>query len=145
MDPERVNEDWANTVVSELLTQTGDSPHAPGFGFAHFVMAVVRMRRANGGGAEARAKVVIAALQTLPVASEDSESEDEDDEGRWWCPVAVPEGAVPGESVLTVPLPGGAVIYAPVPEGIALDEGFAVAVPPDSVRAAVARSAQLHF
>jgi hypothetical protein len=114
LDPEKVNMDWANTLVAGVLGRDDNSPGDEGVDLFHFMDAIKKMRQSMGVDAKSRGRHV----KQLQNQGDDDDSDDEDENGaqQWFYPVTIPDGATPG-TVLTVPMPGGEVGFAPVGEG----------------------------
>mmetsp|Transcript_9810 Transcript_9810/g.11903 ORF Transcript_9810/g.11903 Transcript_9810/m.11903 type:complete len:1045 (+) Transcript_9810:1413-4547(+) len=146
LDPEKVNIEWANTLVAGVLGRDDNSPGDEGVDLIHFMDCIRQMRTSMGVDKRSVSQNVkrlkMERLKTAGagggggggggvenVDDVESDEEDEDEEATlspWHYPVHVPEGASPG-TILTIPLPGGEVGYAPVEDDNA--PGTVVKVP----------------
>jgi len=134
--PNKVNMEWASTVIAGMLGLDPADELLPeaGSNFEHFCTMVAKMRRSMKVDARGRARKLRDLTRPPDEDDQDSDSDNEDD--VWHFPATVPLGAQEG-SVISVPLPGNQVAFVPVENNNAPGSEVCVPMPPEAVGAAM--------
>jgi len=134
--PEKVNIEWASTVIAGLLgLESKDQlTEGAGCGFEHFCAVVAKMRRSMKGDARCRARKLRDLTRPPDEDDPDSDSDNEDD--AWFFPATVPAGAKEG-SMLSVPMPGNQIAFAPVENHDVPGSVKYVPMPPEAFSGAI--------